>query len=406
MKKIVIVGAGASGLMASIYLKEQAVKNNIDLDIVLVEKNDRVGKKILSTGNGKCNFTNTVLEPIHYNNPDFVKPILDSFSCEDLQNWFLTKGLYSKADKEGRVYPITESASSVLDIFRIELEKNNIRVITSFAMNSIKPKGKGYIISDGVNNIYADEVIISTGGLSAPVLGTNGDGHRVLKSLNISLTKMQPGLVGIKTNKESIRSLSGLRTKSLVTLYENNQIVKSEFGEVQFKDDGISGIVIMNLASCIKDLNNSYLEADLLPSFSEEDIVEYLLNKQQQYGNFFVSQMLVGLLPNILSLKILKDLGYKDNTKIKHLPKAEFYKIAKAIKKYTFKPVALYGYDRSQVTVGGVDLKEVNENLELIKLPNIYLCGEILDIDGMCGGYNLHFAFASAVHVSNAIINK
>ena len=137
-----------------------------------------------------------------------------------------------------------------------------------------------------------------------------------------------------------------------------------------------------------------------------KDIVEYLLNKQQQYGNFFVSQMLVGLLPNILSLKILKDLGYKDNTKIKHLPKTEFYKIAKAIKKYTFKPVALYGYDRSQVTVGGVDLKEVNENLELIKLPNIYLCGEILDIDGMCGGYNLHFAFASAVHVSNAIINK
>jgi predicted Rossmann fold flavoprotein len=406
MKKIVIVGAGASGLMASIYLKEQANKQKIDLDIILVEKNERVGKKILSTGNGKCNFTNMFMEPIYYNNPEFVKPILDSFTCEDLQSWFLSKGLYSKADKEGRIYPITESANSVLDIFRIELEKNNIRVITSFTMNSIKQKGNGYIISDGTNNIYADSVIISTGGLSAPALGTNGDGHRALKNHNISLTKMQPGLVGVKTNKESIKTLSGLRAKALVTLYENNQIVKKEFGEIQFKDDGISGIVVMNLASNIKSIENAYFEADLLSSLSEDDIVKYLLHKQNEYGNLFVTQMFVGILPNILSLKIIKDLGYKENTKIKHLPKTEFSKIACAIKKYPFKLLSFYGYDRSQVTVGGVDVNEVNDNLELHKLPNVYLCGEILDVDGMCGGYNLHFAFASAVYVSNAIINK
>ena len=406
MKKVTIIGAGAAGLMTSIYLKEQAIKNKRDLEVVLLEKNDRVGKKILSTGNGKCNFSNTFLEPRYYNNPDFVKPILESFSYANLQEWFNQKGLISKVDKEGRIYPITESASSVLDIFRLELEKNSIHVMTSFNVAYIKSKGSGYVVSDGKNNIYTDYLVIATGGLSAPILGSTGDGHRILKDMGVSLTKMQPGLVGVKTNKESIRSLSGLRMKSLVKLYEDNKLIHEELGEIQFKDDGISGIVIMNIASKIKTPINTLLVVDMLPSLEDSEILSYLLKKQQDYGNFYINQLLVGLLPNILALKILKDLGFKDSVKIKHLHKEDLNKIIKAIKNYQFKVVSLYGYDRSQVTVGGIDLKEVNNNLELIKLPNIFLCGEILDIDGMCGGYNLHFAFASAVLVAKSIINK
>ncbi len=406
MKKVTIIGAGAAGLMTSIYLKEQAIKNKRDLEVVLLEKNDRVGKKILSTGNGKCNFSNTFLEPRYYNNPDFVKPILESFSYANLQEWFNQKGLISKVDKEGRIYPITESASSVLDIFRLELEKNSIHVMTSFNVAYIKSKGSGYVVSDGKNNIYTDYLVIATGGLSAPILGSTGDGHRILKDMGVSLTKMQPGLVGVKTNKESIRSLSGLRMKSLVKLYEENKLIHEELGEIQFKDDGISGIVIMNIASKIKTPINTLLVVDMLPSLEDSEILSYLLKKQQDYGNFYINQLLVGLLPNILALKILKDLGFKDSVKIKHLHKEDLNKIIKAIKNYQFKVVSLYGYDRSQVTVGGIDLKEVNNNLELIKLPNVFLCGEILDIDGMCGGYNLHFAFASAVLVAKSIINK
>ena len=406
MKKVTIIGAGAAGLMTSIYLKEQAIKNKRDLEVVLLEKNDRVGKKILSTGNGKCNFSNTFLEPRYYNNPDFVKPILESFSYANLQEWFKQKGLISKVDKEGRIYPITESASSVLDIFRLELEKNSIHVMTSFNVAYIKSKGSGYVVSDGKNNIYTDYLVIATGGLSAPILGSTGDGHRILKDMGVSLTKMQPGLVGVKTNKESIRSLSGLRMKSLVKLYDENKLIHEELGEIQFKDDGISGIVIMNIASKIKTPINTLLVVDMLPSLEDNEILSYLLNKQQDYGNFYINQLLVGLLPNILALKILKDLGFKDSVKIKHLHKEDLNKIIKAIKNYQFKVVSLYGYDRSQVTVGGIDLKEVNNNLELTKLPNIFLCGEILDIDGMCGGYNLHFAFASAVLVAKSIINK
>lgn len=406
MKKVTVIGAGAAGLMASIYLKEQAVKNNHDLEVVVLEKNDRVGKKILSTGNGKCNFSNVYLEPKYYNNPEFVKPILESFSHSNLQEWFREKGLLSKVDKEGRIYPLTETASSVLDIFRLELEKKNIHVMTSFDVSKIKQKGSGYIVSDGKNNIYTDYLIIATGGLSAPVLGSSGTGHKILKEMGVSLTKMQPGLVGIKTNKESIRSLSGLRMKALVKLYEENSLVKEEQGEIQFKDDGISGIVIMNIASKIKNISNASLVVDMLPTLQEEDIFNYLINKQKDYGNFNINQLLIGLLPNVLALKILKDLSFKDNIKIKHLHKEDLSKIVKIIKKYQFKVVSLYGFDRSQVTVGGIDLKEVDNNLELKKLPNIFLCGEILDIDGMCGGYNLHFAFASAVLVAKSIINK
>lgn len=406
MKKVTIVGAGASGLMASIYLKEQAIEKNIDLKVVLLEKNERVGKKILSTGNGKCNYSNTLLDPKYYNNEEFVKPILESFSCSDLQEWFLKKGLFSKVDKEGRVYPLTENASTVLDLFRVELEKYNIDVHTSFSVKSISRKEEGYIVSDGNNNIYTDYVIIATGGKSSPVLGSSGDGHNILRSLNIDITSMQPGLVGVKTNKESIRNLSGLRMKSLVKLYEGLNLIHEEQGEIQFKDDGISGIVIMNIASKIRNIKETFIEADLLPTLDDETILTSLLNKQKEYKYLLANQFLIGLLPNIMATKILKDLNIQETMSIKSLKTEELQKIIKLIKHYPFKVTSLYGYDRSQVTVGGVSLKEINKNLELNKLPNMYLCGEILDIDGMCGGYNLHFAFASAVVVSKSIINK
>lgn len=406
MKKVTVVGAGASGLMVAISLKEQAKKQNVDLEVILLEKNDRVGKKILSTGNGKCNFSNTSLQPDQYNNPSFVNPIINAFSCDDLQAWFLEKGLLSKVDKEGRVYPLTESANTVLDVFRIELEKHSIRTHTSFVVSSIKQKGEGYIVSDGRNNIYTDYLIISTGGLSSSVLGSSGDGHRLLQKYNVNITKMQPGLVGVKTNKESIRSLSGLRLKGLVKLYEGTNKLHEEFGEIQFKDDGISGIVIMNIASHIRNINNSVIVSDLVPTLSEEECFNYLLKKQREYSNFYAGQLLVGLLPNVMALKVLKDTNINESVKIKHLHKEELNKVVKMIKNYQFKVTSLYGFDRSQVTVGGVSLEEVKETLELKKLPNIYLCGEILDVDGMCGGYNLHFAFASAVHVAKSIINK
>ena len=406
MKRVTIIGAGPSGLMAAIMIKSLAKEKNEKVEVTILEKNERVGKKILSTGNGKCNFTNINVNPKYYNDSLFVKPIIDSFTPSDLQTWFAKRGLLSKVDSEGRVYPITENASSVLDILRIELEKHEVKVIHSFSVNKLKKKGKGYIISDGKNSIFTDILIISTGGQAAPVLGSTGDAVKLLDEFGVTFTKRYPGLVGLKTAKEDIKGLSGLRMKAEVTLVDNETEVFKEKGEIQFKDDGISGIVVMNATSKLVRNHTLKMYIDFLPTLEVEEITEYIKNKQVNYGNFEIINLLIGLVPNVFGIKILKDLGINATLKIKHLEKSAILKIASILKRYKIHFISPYGYDRAQVTVGGIDLREVNENLELLKLANTYVCGEVLDIDGLCGGYNLHFAFASAMYVSRKVVEQ
>lgn len=403
MKRITIIGAGPSGLMAGIMIKNLSQEK---VEVVILEKNDRIGKKILSTGNGKCNFTNTNVDPRYYNSEIFVKPILDEFTSNDLQKWFEERGLLSKVDSEGRVYPITENASSVLDILRMNVEKNNIKVICSYHVTQIKKKGNGYLVSNQKDSLYTDILIISTGGEAAPVLGSTGDGIKLLEDHGISFTNRYPGLVGLKTHKEDVKGLSGLRMKGLVSLASSKNTFFEEYGEVQFKDDGISGIVVMNATSKLVRNPNATMCIDFLPTLSKEEIIEYIKNKQSNYKEFEVSSLLTGLVPNIFSTKVLKDLGINQTQKLKCLDSTIINKIPDMLKKYQIHYISTYGFDRAQVTVGGINLKEINENLELKKLPNTYVCGEVLDIDGLCGGYNLHFAFASAMFVARKVVQK
>lgn len=406
MKQVVIIGAGPSGMMAAIKLKELAKKQNTNIDVTILEKNDRVGRKILSTGNGKCNYSNLNVMPKYYNDESFVMPILESFSAVDLKSFFLEKGLLTKIDSEGRMYPITESASSVLDILRMELHRYDIKVITNYHVKSIKNKFSSYVITDGLHNVHADYVIVATGGLAAPMLGTTGDGYKLLSPYDINISKTYPGLVGIKTSKESIKGLSGLRMKANVSVIDLETCIFNEFGEVQFKDDGISGIVIMNASSKIARTKNPKIILDLMPSLSKEELGKYILNKQEQYEEFEVSSLFVGLLPNIFALKILNDVKVNLTSKIKHLKQKQIESLVNLIKEYPIGYVSLYGYDRAQVTVGGISLNEINDKLELKKLSNVFVCGELLDIDGACGGYNLHFAFASGSYVASQILNR
>ena len=404
MKHIVIIGAGPAGLMSAITLKEKMKEK---INVTIVEKNDRIGKKIMSTGNGRCNYSNINLFPMYYNNEEFVKPILDSFSSNDLQNWFLKRGLVSKVDSEGRVYPISDHASSVVDLFRLLIIKNNINLKTNFDVKDIRKENSKYLITNNEEIIEADYVIISTGGKAAPALGSNGNIQNLLKGYNVKITKTYPGLVGIKTSKENVKGISGLRMKGIVSLYNDEQILYSEFGEVQFKDDGISGIVVMNVVSKLMHYNTKPLmKIDLLPIYKEEELRNYILNKLKNYSNNKISELFTGLFHNAFSNKLLRDLNIDSNKELATLNKQKIDSIVNYIKNYLIEYNETYGYDRAQVTVGGIDLKEVNQSLELCKLPNIYTCGEILDVDGMCGGYNLHFAYASGYFASQEIIKK
>lgn len=398
MKKVAIIGAGASGILASINLKKQ-FNNNID--VYLIEKNNRIGKKIITSGNGKCNITNeTHLENNIYNNC-FADNIYRNFSPITLREYFQSLGIFTKTDNMNRVYPLTESSSTVLDILLMHLRKENVKIYTDTLVNKIISNNYKYILntsSEEINKIQFDDIIISIGSI-ASIKNTNINNHyKLLKDLDINITNIIPGLVGLKIKKNQINGFSGIRQKAKVTLFNNEKIVFEELGEVQFKDDGISGIVVMNASSIIaRSKNKLNITLDLLPTYNIEELVEQL-NIIQKQTNITLSDLVHGILPKMISNKLCSILEKKSILNI--------YEFIKLAKNYQLEIEGTYGFEFGQVCVGGVDLSEITDDFELKKYPNVYVIGEVLNIDGLCGGYNLQFAFSSGYLVSNAIYKK
>ncbi len=377
MKKIAIIGGGAAGIMAAIQIKQAL---NDQVEVAIYEKMDRIGKKLLATGNGKCNLTNAHLNTSLYNN-QLGRNLAKKITPSDVINAFHQLGLLTHQDSSGRVYPITDSASTVLDVFLKQLKNNHVLVYPNTVVQKISKLPNGYLIKANQEEKNADIIIVATGGGSSSFLGSNQEGYALLKPLGIHITTISPGLVGLKTQKDDVRGLNGLRQKVELFIYENNKKIFVEKGEVQFKEDGVSGIVVMNASSCILRKKGEYsIYLDLLPELDEKTLFSFL----KEYE-------IIGILPKMLAEKIKKKASSLEE------------KIA-LMKHYPLHIINSYGFDRSQVTIGGVDTFEVDDHLESKKLKHLFIIGELLDVDGPCGGYNLHFAFASAILVSNYII--
>ncbi|MCM1513422.1 MAG: aminoacetone oxidase family FAD-binding enzyme [Anaeroplasma bactoclasticum] len=387
MKKMGIIGGGASGLMCAIYLK-QMLSNQIE--VIIIEKMDRVGKKILATGNGKCNLSNRDINVKYYNSP-FVQSILSVYQEEDIQEDMSRLGLLTYTDQAGRIYPVTESANTVLDILMINLKKLQIVIQTNTLVQLVVPSQNGYKIKTSNQDIDVDFVIFATGGKSAAYLGSRGEGYSLMQKLGVQVTTLYPGLVGLKTVNADVKGLNGLRQKAEVEIYQKNgQCIFQERGEIQFKEDGVSGIVIMNASRIIQRLTSPFdIYIRFLPHLSQMDLQTFIQNGLQQQKTLL--EIIMGILPKMLAQKIISMTQDIDT-------------IINCIMHYPLHIVGDYGFERSQITLGGVDLREVNTNLELIKYPHAYVIGELLDIDGICGGYNLHFAFASAKLVARHIV--
>ncbi len=394
MKHVAIIGGGASGIFSALHLKK--LFNN-QINVTIFEKNNRIGRKILASGNGKCNLSNqTILENNIYNN-EFATKIYNEFPPIKLREYFDTLGLFTKLDQANRVYPQTESSNSVLDLMLLHLKNENVQIKTEETVLDIKKQNNKYAVITKNSNDLFDYVIISTGSKASSKLGSNNEGYDIFKKLNVNITPLKPGLVGIKTKKQDVSTISGIRQKALVKVYCNNDVIFEELGEVQFKDEGISGIVVMNASSIIaRASSNVKITLDLLPNYDKEELIEKLGYIQSLNKNISLKELSHGILPKMLANKICDML--KDKLNIK-----EFVNLSK---NYPIKVEGTYGFDNAQICVGGVDLKELNENLELKKHPNIYVTGEVLDIDGLCGGYNLQFAFASGFVATNAIYQK
>lgn len=385
IKKIAVIGGGASGILSAILIKKHC-----KCDVTIFEKQNRILKKVLNTGNGMCNITNeqcnTTNNILNYYNTDKIKGILDAFNVNKFKEVLDDLGLIIVSDDSGRYYPYSKKASSVIDVLLREIDRLNINVIVDREIVDIK---EGFSIRDNLGMWHNfDYIIVSCGGKSS--INFENRMYDVLKKLGHAIVSTNASLVGFKT-KENIKSLSGIRIKANVNLYKDKNIVASSLGEVQFKDDGISGICVMEL-SRFYDKGNYFIELDLMNEYNENDLKELIRKYYKKYNN--LNECLVGMLPKMLA----NEIGKKCN---------DIDELIFMIKHFRLSILDTYGFKFSQVTRGGVSLGSVDINtLESKILKNLYICGEVLDVDGTCGGYNLHFAWASAYAVASNIIRS
>lgn len=371
--KVIVIGAGASGVVAAITYK----RNHASDDVLIIEQLEKPLKKLLATGNGKCNLGNSNINYSLFNNETFTKSTIDKY---DYKKFFESISIKTKLIGD-LAYPISESAVSVRDALLKEVKKLNINIYSSEKLIDYKVENKIKVITDK-NTYIADKLILSGGLKSSPKLGSDGSIIDILERHHYQITPLKPGLCPIYT-KEKTKEIDGVRVKAKVTLKLNGKLIHEENGEVLFKEHGLSGIVMFNASSFISRLGNENVKIslDLLPDYNESELL-----------NYYKSEGLENTLLAFINPKI--------STYLKNRFKDE-KSIIKSIKNLEFLFEKSYGYEFSQVTVGGIKYTEITDDFESKREKNVYLIGELLDIDGPCGGYNLTWAFASAIKMAS-----
>lgn len=390
MYDVVIIGAGASGVMAACLIKE---KNPL-YKVLLLEKNDKIGKKILITGNGRCNLGNTNIDEKNYNVDISKFANLNDLFNEYLD--FLQKiGIVIKEDS-GRLYPYSNQAISVCKAFERYLKKLDVEIKYNYNVNEVIKSDNKYIIN---NEIKSDKVIVSTGGLSYPKTGSTGMGYEILKEFNHTIKDTYPALTYLNTNYKLIKELDGVRFNGIVSLYVNNELVDSEYGQIQFTKNALSGICIFNISSNVKKYLEQKKEVVVSVNLVKEyDISEYLY----KFMDYKLEDALSGILNNKLAYVISKELKLH-GFMIKELNHKQIKSVDYLVHHFNFNIIDVGNYNVSQVTKGGAKLEEFTDNLESIYSKGLYAAGEVLDVDGKCGGYNLAWAFISAILISKEI---
>lgn len=399
--KIAIIGGGASGLVSAISFAK-ALKHRNNVEIVVLERLDRVGKKILATGNGRCNLSNlnTNEKYYHSKNPKFVKDVLSQFNFKDTIAFFESIGLICRIEEDGRIYPYSNQASSVLDILRMEVQHLGIKEICDFEVNNIKKHKNKFIISSTNNQKYeASKIILSTGGNAQPNLGSNGSGYKLLKSLSHTITDISPSLVQIKSDSKIVKALNGIKVNAEAKIICNNKVIRKEKGELLFTEYGLSGILILQLSTIIKNFKaqNIKISVDIMPEFEKNNVKEIIQNKISKENWKSLENFFVGILNKKVGQMILKSAGiYPLSRKANSLSSSEINKIVETIKDWQFNITGTMSWNNAQVTSGGVNTEEFDSSsLESKKIKNLYVTGELLDVDGDCGGFNLQWAWST-----------
>ncbi len=397
--KIAVIGGGAAGLTAAIKCAEKFGGRNV----IILERQMNIGRKLLSTGNGRCNISNKNISPEHYHgDKNIINSVLSDFSYKASKKFFADMGLLFRQDSEGRAYPYSNQSAAVLECMLSRLNCLGVKRSCSFKINSIvKNKNHFEIYAENVT-ICAEYLIFSCGSAAYPSLGANTSGFELLENLGIPKPKLFPALSPIET-KEKYSILKGIRAKGTVSLYADNKPVTVKEGEIQFSDKRLSGICVFDISRTVneymvyKKANNIKLCIDLMPEYTESDLWIYMKKCKTLFSNDKTSSLLTGALNKKLARAVAAYAGIQDKL-CKTLSGNDMKDLINAVKAFTFMPVYSDNFNSAQVCAGGYDSDTIDpETLMSRKINNLFVCGEMLDADGECGGYNLHFAFGSAM---------
>lgn len=412
MYDVTIIGAGASGVMCALALKEK----DKNLKVLLLEKNDKLGKKLSITGNGHCNLGNINNDISNYNslsslsdfkekleikNFDFLSFLDNSCSLKNYYDYLMHFGILITNEK-GCLYPYSMQAISVCKSFERYLNYLNVDIKYNYDVFKVTKENECFMVND---EIISKKVVVATGGKSYPKTGSTGKGYNILKSFGHTVTDLYPSLTQLKTNYKYIKDLQGVRTNAVVNLSVDGLIKSQEEGQVQFTKEALSGICIFNLSrnvgKYIKENKKVKIIIDLIPNYDQFGLVEYL----KSFSSYSIVDALSCVLNNKLSFVISKELGFV-NKKVEDLTKVQLENVCFALKNMCFNITGTGDFETAQVTNGGASLDEFDCNLQSIKCKDLYAIGEVIDVDGKCGGYNLSWAFTSAIIVSDGILKK
>ena len=387
-----IIGGGASGMAAALAAAEKK-----EVQVILMERQTRVGRKLLSTGNGRCNLTNLHAGEggYHGNTPEFANCAISQFPPEAAIHWFGGLGLLTVAEDSGRVYPYSDQANSVVDVLRFALEQPNITVKLGFEVEKVKKNSDGFRVEAKGEAVECDRLIIACGGLAGTKLGGSMSGYKLLRSLGHTCTKLRPTLVQLKSGWGGCPSLKGVRANCRAEIRHNGTVTAQSAGQLQFTEYGLSGPVIFEISRDVCQGGGDWTcRLDFLPEMPEEDLRREL--ERRRGTNLPVSELLTGILHNRLGRVLTQSAELTMNAFVRDLSDWEIAQAVSAVKGLEVSLTEPMGMDSAQVTAGGIVTTEFDETtMQSFLVPGLYACGEVLDIDGDCGGYNLQWAWSS-----------
>lgn len=401
---VAIIGGGASGMACAISIMSRSKENGLKTRVTIFESKDRLGKKLLATGNGRCNLMNENECGYYFDVNGFSTYALKKFDVKSNLNFFRTLGLYTRTDEAGRIYPLSNQASSVLDALRFACEDLGVKVICDTEIRDVR-KHQGCFF---VNGEVFDKLVLACGGKAGV---KNFNGYELLEKLGHKITRIEPSLTKLEVlDKRFTKQLKGVRQKGVFSLFESDKLIAREVGELLFTEYGLSGIAVMQLSAFVarSDKKNQLLiRADFVPELSHRQLSVAISDLTTLHPDYKTENLLSGFVAKKLGEAVIKKLNIELSVNISKLTEKQIASIVNSLKSFTFQISALRAFDDAQVTAGGADTAFFNpKTMQSKKINGLYCIGELLDVDGLCGGYNLNWAWSSGRLCAESIINE